>query len=210
MAYRSVAMGAVGAAVLTALIQARSGDATVISACAQKNNGQLRMIGAGDRCNPSEVAVQWASAGSPGPQGAKGDPGAIGPPGAPGATGLPGAPGVPGVPGVLRFYIRGFRFSTTQDGDAASVTCDAGDVAVGGGGAFIGATEPNTGALPPGGEVGRLAWTKPRADYDNALNHAWAREAWETGFSVPSIAPTSYGPYVFSFEAWAVCADVTP
>ena len=215
MTYRvlQAAVVAVGASALTALIQAHTADATVITACAQKNQGQLRLIGAGDRCNPSEVAVQWSVAGPAGPQGLKGDRGEAGPagaPGAPGAAGLPGAPGVPGRPGVLGFYIRGNKVDTTEDNDGTTVTCDAGDVAVGGGGAFRGANDPITGAPPPGGEVGRLAWTKPRADYDNLLNHPWAREGWESGFSVPYVAPTQYGPYHFYFEAWAVCADVTP
>jgi hypothetical protein len=50
----------------------------VITACYQKNNGQLRVVGAGESCNPAELALQWNQTGpqgAPGPQGSRGPTG---------------------------------------------------------------------------------------------------------------------------------------
>ena len=50
-----------------------------ISACYQKENGQLRVIDAedGDECLPSQVPLQWNQTGPQGEKGDQGDPGPI-------------------------------------------------------------------------------------------------------------------------------------
>ena len=40
---------------------------TVITACAKKQNGQLRLVSSGDECRPSETVVQWIAAAPAGP-----------------------------------------------------------------------------------------------------------------------------------------------
>jgi hypothetical protein len=65
-------------------------DTNVVTACAQKNNGQLRLVSAASDCRSSENAVQWNQVGPAGP---KGDTGGIGPAGPAGPTGATGATG---------------------------------------------------------------------------------------------------------------------
>ena len=72
-------------------------NGSTITACAQKNNGQLRLVQSAGECRPSEIAVQWNGAGVQGPQGPVGP---TGPTGAKGATGATGAQGVQGPIGA--------------------------------------------------------------------------------------------------------------
>ena len=61
-------------------------NGSTISACAQKNNGQLRLVQSAGECRNSEIAVQWNGAGVQGPQGATGATGPQGPPGRAGSN----------------------------------------------------------------------------------------------------------------------------
>ena len=95
------------AQVTTAAVAATSEP---ISACYQKNSGDLRRVEEGDICLPSEVSLVWNREGAQGPQGIQGPPGEAGPagsegsqgpPGEPGPQGLPGEPGPDGAPGAV-------------------------------------------------------------------------------------------------------------
>ena len=94
-----------------------------INGCYQQQNGQLRVVAAGETCRASELPLSWAQKGpagetgprgdqgpagpqgdkgekgDAGPQGPKGDPGVPGPSGAAGATGPQGLPGPAGPVG---------------------------------------------------------------------------------------------------------------
>jgi hypothetical protein len=97
----AVALGTVAAAVIgtATLVGARERGADHIAACAQKENGQLRVVPDGTACRPSESALEWNVEGPPGPPGAAGPQGPPGPQGAPGATGPAGASGATGSRG---------------------------------------------------------------------------------------------------------------
>ena len=69
----------------------------VITACYQKNTGQLRVVDTADSCNPSELALQWNQTG---PQGSRGPTGPQGQQGAQGHSGTTGANGVTGPKGA--------------------------------------------------------------------------------------------------------------
>ncbi len=82
--HRGLPLGA--AVVAGAFILLGSGAAvamadTVITACAKKQNGQLRLVSSGDECRPSETVVQWIAAAPAGP-GAKTISGLVRPNGA--------------------------------------------------------------------------------------------------------------------------------
>jgi len=49
-----------------------SADDTTIYGCYKKMNGQLRIVGKGSKCLPSEVPISWNQAGPPGPAGPSG------------------------------------------------------------------------------------------------------------------------------------------
>jgi len=75
----------------------------VINACVNRNNGQVRIVSAGEACRVPEIAVTWNAAGpsgATGPTGATGATGAAGPTGATGATGPAGPTGVTGATGA--------------------------------------------------------------------------------------------------------------
>lgn len=55
--------------------------ATPIRACAQKENGQLRLLGGDGACRPSESGLEWNVEGPAGPAGPPGPTGAPGPAG---------------------------------------------------------------------------------------------------------------------------------
>ncbi len=84
------------------------GDVGTINGCYQQQNGQLRVVAAGEACRDSELALSWAQkgpAGEPGargeqgPQGERGRDGASGPQGLKGDKGDAGAPGATGDQG---------------------------------------------------------------------------------------------------------------
>jgi Collagen triple helix repeat (20 copies) len=83
-----------------------------IDACVKTQNGQVRIVAAGEACGPSESAVSWSiegpkgdtgpqgPIGQTGPQGPKGDTGATGPQGLQGVQGPQGDPGPAGTQGL--------------------------------------------------------------------------------------------------------------
>ncbi len=73
------------------LVGAQGGDGDVINACAQKNDGQLRIVSPGGPCRSSEDPVQWNIEGQQGPPGQEGP---VGPQGDPGPAGPPGVSGL--------------------------------------------------------------------------------------------------------------------
>jgi type VI secretion system secreted protein Hcp len=75
---------------------ARTQETSTLRACAQKDDGQLRLIADNATCKRSEVAVTWNVVGPVGPTGATG---AAGPTGRDGRDGLQGLQGVAGPQG---------------------------------------------------------------------------------------------------------------
>ena len=95
----AAAVAAAAGGIAWATIPAPNG---VITACYQKNNGQLRVVDGSESCNPSELALQWNQTGPqgvPGPQGSRGPTGPQGLAGKDGATGAMGATGARGTTG---------------------------------------------------------------------------------------------------------------
>ena len=68
-----------------------------IFACVKDQNGQVRIVDAGEGCLPSEQALSWSIEG---PQGDPGPPGPQGPQGAQGAAGRQGRHGRHGPAGA--------------------------------------------------------------------------------------------------------------
>ena len=104
---RSFVLGLVGGVFLAggvAAFAAIPDSGGVIHGCYQKNVGNLRVIDSddGDKCRPSEIAIQWSQtgpAGPVGPQGPKGDTGPAGPAGPVGPVGPQGPKGDTGDTG---------------------------------------------------------------------------------------------------------------
>lgn len=83
-----------------------------VFACVKSQNGQVRIVEAGDTCLPSEQAMSWSIEGPKGdtgpqgpqgvqgPQGPQGETGATGPQGPQGETGATGPQGEPGATGA--------------------------------------------------------------------------------------------------------------
>jgi hypothetical protein len=76
-----------------------------INACVKSQNGQVRILPAGQACLPSEQAVSWSiegpqgDPGPAGPAGPQGDTGSAGPQGETGPAGPAGPQGPPGEAG---------------------------------------------------------------------------------------------------------------
>jgi hypothetical protein len=105
---RSFVLGLVAGAFLAGGVAAYAAipdSGGVIHGCYQKNVGNLRVIdsGAGGKCRPPEIAIQWSRtgpAGPVGPQGPKGDTGPAGPTGPVGPAGPQGLKGDTGATGA--------------------------------------------------------------------------------------------------------------
>ena len=125
-------------------------NAGVINGCFDKNNGQLRVIDAQATagCLKPETAISWNQIGPQGeqgiqgpvgPQGSQGTQGPIGVPGQTGATGATGPAGPTGATGATGasagsgYQIVTGSVSRPNAITAASATCPAGKVVVGGG-----------------------------------------------------------------------------
>lgn len=91
----------------------------VIRACVDRRTGELRITRAARRCHASERAVSWNRRGRTGPAGA---------PGRDGADGRDGQNGAQGPPGATNVVTR------TGGPGTGTAHCNAGEVAVGGGG----------------------------------------------------------------------------
>lgn len=85
-----------GVALATGAVSAIVGVDGKVHGCYKAQNGQLRVVAAGEACGPSELALQWNQIG---PQGATGAQGLRGPQGEPGADGTDGVDGTDGLPG---------------------------------------------------------------------------------------------------------------
>jgi len=78
---------------------ARTQDASTLRACAQTQDGSLRLVADGVACKKSETAVSWNVVGPAGPQGATGATGRDGRDGVQGPQGVPGPQGPAGAGG---------------------------------------------------------------------------------------------------------------
>jgi hypothetical protein len=96
-----------GVAMATRAVSSIVGPDGTIHGCYKVQNGQLRVLSAGQACGPSELAIEWSksgprgatgAAGATGAQGAKGDKGDAGTPGRDGTDGIDGAAGLSGAP----------------------------------------------------------------------------------------------------------------
>src|SRR5262245_20836239 len=83
---------AVGAALATDRSPRARADA-VITACASKAGGHVRVVATAASCHHGEAVLRWNVTGP------KGDPGSAGPPGPPGPPGQPGPAGPAGPTG---------------------------------------------------------------------------------------------------------------
>ena len=103
-----------------------------IQACAQKQQGNLRMVGSPDQCRPSEIPVSWDVQGVPGPSG---------PPGAPGVSGWERVEG-PLI--IVTNTTPGFFATGTS-----VATCSPGKRVLGGGYAYGGCSNPSIPSVVP-------------------------------------------------------------
>jgi hypothetical protein len=79
-----------GAVLLVVPIGLRAANTpTVLEACVNPGNGNMRLVDTGTACHANETRVEWNSEGPQGPPGPQGDPGAQGPPGPSGSGGPP-------------------------------------------------------------------------------------------------------------------------
>ena len=87
----------------TGALSTSSPATTVIQACSNPGNGNLRLVADNQTdCHPNEKAISWnvqGNSGPPGPAGPKGDTGATGPQGPAGAAGAQGPKGDTGATG---------------------------------------------------------------------------------------------------------------
>jgi Collagen triple helix repeat (20 copies) len=93
----------VGLSAMGAGIAAMS-DTNQISACFNRSNGSIYIIGQGSErssCHPNDVPIVWNVKGPAGPQGPAGEAGPPGPSGATGPAGATGSPGPVGPPGTF-------------------------------------------------------------------------------------------------------------
>jgi hypothetical protein len=96
-----------------------------IVACANKNNGNMRLVGSAADCKNPEVAISWNSTGAPGAVGPAGPAGPAGPQGATGPqgpAGPAGAQGPVGPTGPQGPNVQLFMGSTTDVETATGVT----------------------------------------------------------------------------------------
>ena len=77
-----------GVGLLVPTVARLAADSTVIEACVNPGNGNLRLVDSGEACHNTETRVEWNVTGPPGPPGPQGSPGPQGPPG-PSAGGPP-------------------------------------------------------------------------------------------------------------------------
>lgn len=119
-----------------------AGEEGVIEACFDRDDGELRVLFAGQTCLASQKALSWnqkgvqgdkgekGDKGDPGPKGDTGPAGAAGPEGPKGDKGDTGAAGPPGPSSVPEIYIR----SVAKNDNSWFASCDdANDRATGGG-----------------------------------------------------------------------------
>jgi hypothetical protein len=121
------ALLAAGVAVATGAIPGPSGQ---ITACYQKQSGQLRVVASARQCRRSERTLTWNQQG---PQGPTGPAGPAGPPGPPGATGPAGVSARETVQGPERTAPPRNPNQFPSGFSSAIATCPAGKQVLGGG-----------------------------------------------------------------------------
>ena len=89
-----------GVAMATGAVSSIIGADGTIHGCYKQQNGQLRVVVAGEECGPSELALQWNQLGPQGDIGAQGPQGPQGEPGVDGTDGVDGLPGRDGTDGA--------------------------------------------------------------------------------------------------------------
>ena len=91
-------LGGAGVSYATGLVGTAPPATTVIQACANPGNGNLRMVANNQTdCHANETAVTWNAQGNAGPAGPAGPAGAVGPAGPAGPKGDTGATGPAGA-----------------------------------------------------------------------------------------------------------------
>lgn len=83
----ALVLGGIGVLVPT-VARLAADSPTVIEACVNPGNGNLRLVQDGEACHQNETRVEWNVTGPAGPPGPQGSPGPQGPPG-PSAGGAP-------------------------------------------------------------------------------------------------------------------------
>src|SRR3954465_5015084 len=81
------------------IVNYASSPSTVLEACINPGNGDMRLVDANTQCHNNETRVQWNVQGPQGPQGARGPVGPQGPQGATGPQGMTGPQGPQGPSG---------------------------------------------------------------------------------------------------------------
>lgn len=99
MANRHLIAAAIVGLVFGATAVGANTDDNEIHGCAQKDNGQVRIVDDPSECRNSEEAVSWNQIGPEGPPGPQGPPGPEGPAGPAGPEGPAGPQGEAGPPG---------------------------------------------------------------------------------------------------------------
>jgi len=169
-------------ATLTVAVGAATGAGrtpAVVTACASKSDGSLRLVDTKKSCRKGERALTWNKRGVPGSDGVDGTNGAAGAAGPAGERGAAGAPGVSGYQVVER--------STPVSGTffgSAEVACPAGKRVVGGG----------VSALDAGGRDVGTSTFLVRNEYPSADGSTWG-----------AIVENGGGTFVTRFVIRAIC-----
>lgn len=181
------------------------GSDGVIHACYKTDNGQLRVLPAGNSCEPSESQLAWSQIGpqgpkgDPGPKGETGSPGPQGPPGT--VTGLDALQGTPcntGTPaqGTLRIAYGAPTWSGNLN-EGVSISCVASHtvtltilLGTGAGSVFVNAGAscafPCTQTLVPGTSVGILAQAAAGYRFDSFVGCTMSSEPAQCTLTVDS------------------------
>lgn len=199
------AMGLGLAMIATFAYAAIPGTGGLISACVSTAgfDGQhlLTLLDVSQRstCGQGQSLLTWNQTGPQGPKGdtgPQGPTGNTGPQGPMGNTGPQGPKGDPGAPGATHIIARSTTVSTFRDGDPLDVSCNAGEVATGGGGHVssdaIDQQLFNTG-LTGGGSPGVITASEPIVS--NGVVTGWRVKANRT-----------LNATLVPLTAWVLCA----
>ena len=141
---RRLALAVLGAAILglgtAGLIWAHGGGTDRIHSCVNNGSGELKVVGANERCRRNWAALDWNVQGPQGPEGPMGPGGPEGPRGPTGPRGAQGPVGLTG-PSCLTTVMVAKATSTPTGGSdlSMSVSCPSGFTATGGGARFTNA-----------------------------------------------------------------------
>jgi hypothetical protein len=174
----AVALGIIVPVVGAASWVAASEDPSApIHVCVHRENGQVRIVSAGEQCRRQESGLQWNAegpagpAGAAGPAGPQGEPGAAGPQGQTGPAGPAGPAGAPEISG----WEQRTAFAMVPAGGTGSavVRCTSGKQVLSGGFATPGAgttiVESHPATVAPGQNPGWVVWARNSAAADTTL-----------------------------------------